>query len=408
MIPYRKKQASLIASCIAIFWPGAFIFGFPGVMGPYWQTTFGVGKSAVGQSLFLIVLGAGAFMYLSGRWLNRFRPERLSALGVVLCSGSAILAGLAQSIDLIYLWAFLVGASSAFLLVPALTVVQIWYPKRRGQVSGIVNMVFGVSAAIMSPIFSMMMSGFGYMPTTLSIGLLSLFTGLAAVKFICLPEEMTRSGSGSRLAEETPESLSISQSIKTRAFWLLWLTWAMAGAAGFSMVHLAPAFGLSKGLSLQKAVFILSAFNITNGLGRYVSGHLSDIYGRRVIMSAVFAVAGIAYFLFPGADDLILWCILSGLVGFAFGTQFAVSAPLVVDCFGMENFGAVFGLVFTAYAFVSGPLGPWLSGFVLDVTAGNFQIVFIYLGLCYLGSAILIAFVRPPKPISSPYSKRFD
>jgi hypothetical protein len=29
-----------IAGCAAIFWPGAFMFSFPGVMGPHWQEAF--------------------------------------------------------------------------------------------------------------------------------------------------------------------------------------------------------------------------------------------------------------------------------------------------------------------------------------------------------------------------------
>jgi hypothetical protein len=35
----------------------------------------------------------------------------------------------------LYVRAFLVSASSAFIYVPALTVVQLWYPERRGLVS---------------------------------------------------------------------------------------------------------------------------------------------------------------------------------------------------------------------------------------------------------------------------------
>ena len=70
-------------------------------------------------------------------------------------------------------------------------------------------------------------------------------------------------------------------------------------------------------------------------------------------------------------------------------------APLAGDCFGMEHFGAIFGLIFTAYGFLSGPLGPWLSGYILDVTGGNSTIVFSYLGVMYLVSAVLIFLVRP-------------
>ena len=112
-------------------------------------------------------------------------------------------------------------------------------------------------------------------------------------------------------------------------------------------------------------------------------------------MALSFACAGIAYLIMPYLSNLWLWTILAAVIGYAFGTLFAVSGPLAGDCFGMTYFGAIFGLIFTAYGFVSGPLGPWLSGYILDVTKGNYTLVFSYLGLMYLGSAGLILLVQP-------------
>jgi OFA family oxalate/formate antiporter-like MFS transporter len=86
---------------------------------------------------------------------------------------------------------------------------------------------------------------------------------------------------------------------------------------------------------------------------------------------------------------------LAAVIGFAFGTLFAVSGPLAGDCFGMMHFGAIFGLLFTAYGFVSGPIGPWLSGYILDQSQGNYTLVFSYLGLMYLAAVVLILMVRP-------------
>jgi OFA family oxalate/formate antiporter-like MFS transporter len=162
------------------------------------------------------------------------------------------------------------------------------------------------------------------------------------------------------------------------------------------MVALSTAFGLAKGLSIQTAVFILAAFNLTNGVGRLISGLVSDLIGRNTTMALAFLAAAIAELVFAHTTSLALWMVLSAVIGFAFGTLFAVSAPLAVDCFGIQHFGAIFGLVFTAYAFVAGPLGPWLSGHLLDVAGGNYAVVFGYLGLCYLAAAVLIWFVRPP------------
>jgi OFA family oxalate/formate antiporter-like MFS transporter len=188
------------------------------------------------------------------------------------------------------------------------------------------------------------------------------------------------------------------QTLQTPAFWCLWFVWGLAGAAGIATVTLSATFGVARGLPLEQAVLILTGFNVTNGASRLIAGHLSDIMGRRLTMGLTFGAAGVGYLLLPQVTGLEAWMVAADVVGFAFGTLFAVSAPLIVDCFGMARYGAVFGLVFTAYAFVAGPLGPWLSGYILDRTGGNFTLVFMYLATLCLASAFLVRYVRPAKP----------
>jgi MFS transporter, OFA family, oxalate/formate antiporter len=68
-----------------------------------------------------------------------------------------------------------------------------------------------------------------------------------------------------------------------------------------------------------------------------------------------------------------------------------------VDCFGIQHFGAIFGLTFAAYGFIAGPIGPTLSGYLLDITDDNFAIVFLYLGIFFILSGLCIRLVLPPK-----------
>jgi len=60
----------------------------------------------------------------------------------------------------------------------------------------------------------------------------------------------------------------------------------------------------------------------------------------------------------------------------------------------MDHFGAVIGMIFTAYGFVAGVIGPWLTGRLLDVTGGNFSAIFIYLGVLMLSAAALIQLTK--------------
>jgi OFA family oxalate/formate antiporter-like MFS transporter len=393
MPPKKPKAFILIASACAIFWPGSFIFGFPGVLRQYWQHTLGASGGAVGGTVFFVLIGATCFMYLSGRLQEKYGPMRLAVTGSILCGISTLWLSRSVNMVEINIWAFTAGASSALIYLPGLTVVQRWYPERRGLVAGFFNMAFGLSAAVMSPVYTLLLSNWGYKALTLSAGSAALVIGSVASAFIRFPEAPPlTSASHDQL---TLTGRSVGEALKSSEFWYLWFTWVFAGAAGASMLVLATGFGLVRGLSLANAVILLTAFNLTNGCGRLISGYFSDRIGRSRIMAISFTAAGFAYLIMPHLSGLWLWAVLAAVIGFAFGTLFAVSGPLAGDCFGMTHFGAIFGLIFTAYGFVAGPMGPWLSGYILDITRGNYTLVFSYLGLMYLGASGLILMVQP-------------
>lgn len=387
------RSIVLIACAAAIFWPGAFIFGFPGILRQHWQQVFAAGGGGVGGTVSFMLAGATCFMYLCGQWQERFGPGRLAAIGSVLCGSSVVGLSWAGNMIHVNLWAFVVGASSAFVYLPGLTVVQHWYPERRGLVAGIFNMSFGLSAAIMSPLFVLILTRWGVDALTSGAGWVALIVGVVASSMIRFPETEIP-GAASPLSSGL-YGRRVADALASREFWCLWSTWMLAGAAGASMLVLATGFGLANGLSLAQAVALLTAFNLTNGCGRLISGYVSDHLGRSTTMAISFSAAGMAYLILPHMVGLWIWAVLAAIIGFAFGTMFAVSGPLAGDCFGMTHFGAIFALVFTAYGFVAGPLGPWLSGHILDVTQGNYTIVFTLLGCMYIAAAGLILLVRP-------------
>lgn len=407
----RALQA-VLGTSVAIFWPGALNFGFPGVMASVWQEMFHVGRGTIGNTIFFMLVAVGIFMFLVGRWQERYGTRRMITVGVVLCGLCVLLVAYAKSVIMIYAWAFLTGLSTCFVYIPALTTVQRWYPERKGLVSGVVSMVFGLSAAIMSPLFERMLTIMGYERMNLTIAFLTLAFGLLGAYF-SFSRDAEREEARAIPAEDRSiadrdgslnpagwvlwtRSLTVAESLHTQSFWFLWITWALAGAAGVTMVTLSTAWGLSRGYALESAILILMAFNLTNGVGRLFSGYFSDIIGRNRIMSSAFFAAGLAYFALPWAYSLSASAVLASVVGFAFGTLFAVSAPLVADCFGLKHFGAIFGLAFAAYGFVAGPLGPTLAGYLLDATGDNFFLVFLYLGAFCMLSALFIGFVVPP------------
>ena len=89
----RNGALAIIGCCIAIFWPGALTFGFPGVMASLWQEMFHVGSGATGATIFFMLSAVGIFMFLAGRWQERYGIRRMIILGILLTSIGCILAG---------------------------------------------------------------------------------------------------------------------------------------------------------------------------------------------------------------------------------------------------------------------------------------------------------------------------
>ncbi len=375
-------------SSISIFWSGAFIFSLPGIMSSYWKESLNVGNSQIGATMFFILSAVGIFMYIAGRMQITFGIKRILLLGILLNSFSLLILLKLTSIYLIYLWSFMVGLSCCFIYVPIMTTVQALFPFRKGLVSGIVNFVFGFSAAIMSPIFSFMLYSFNYTYTISALFLLSFATGVTAFIYFSEPNIQF-----STSANKNVKHYLINHIIKSKNFWLIWLIWAFQGAAGISMVTLTVPYGIERGFTPLLAVGFLTAFNISNGLSRIISGSLSDMLSKKIIMSISFLFAGIGYILLNHYDNISAIYLFIILIGFSFGTLFTVSSPLIVECFGIEHFGIAIGAIFTSYGFLSGLIGPALTGYLLD-NGRNWTLIFYYLSILSIISAILINFVK--------------
>ncbi len=390
----RAKQAwgTLIACFVAVWGPGAVIFGYPGIAAGHWTAVFGADRAEVGATMFFVLGATGLLMYPVGRWQARISLARLILFGEILAAAAMGLAAFASSMATVYVWALGIGAASCFVYLPAQTAAQFWWPHRRGLASGAVNVAFAGSAALMAPVFRLLYEAWGYPGMNWAVAAGLVTAGAVAARFVAQPSGApTRAGTGVR-------SLTARQALATPALRFLWVVWAFLGAAGIAMVTLATTVGRLKGFGPDAAMGLLVSFGAANGLSRVVTGALSDAIGARPTLCMASVAAGAAYACLPFAASPTGSAALTALVGVAFGTLFTVSVPLIFECFGPDHFAPVFGLVFTAYGFVSGLLGPWLGGYLLDRSHGNLFVVCAYLAVLCVAAGGLVLGVRPSPP----------
>ena len=405
MNSFTKRGWLAVAACaLATLNSGALFFGYPGLMKPYWGALFRADEGATGLIMTFALLGVGTLTLISG-WLHPKIGTRRSFLGgTLLLAGCMVLANLASSLPQIYIWAFLNGAGTGLIYGPSLTTVQHWFPQRRGLATGVVNLVFGLSAAVMSPVYSLLLEHLGYRRMNhVVLAMLVVCNGLSLL-FAELPDrtaltaeqkqgraallEKVRQRSAAKGPALAAQSMTVGQALRTRSFWAVWLTWVFVGAAGISMVSLSGSYAGSIGLS---GVAVLTAFNLTNGASRIVAGTLSDFIGRNAAGCIAFVLGALGYLLLPFCRNQIAVAILAAFVGVTFGTLFAISAPLISDLFGLEHYSGIFSLVFSAYGFVSGIVGPALAGQLLRATGENYTVVFLLLAaFCAVGALCIL------------------
>jgi OFA family oxalate/formate antiporter-like MFS transporter len=407
----RKGWLAVVACALTTFNSGALFFGYPGLMTPYWRELLQVDAGATGFIMTFACLGVGCLTLVSGRLHPKIGTRLSFLIGAVILFLCMTVANQISNLPLVYLWAFLNGAGTGFIYGPSLTTVQHWFPQRRGLATGIVNLFFGTSAAVMSPLYKLLFNRLGYTRMNYVVLAMIAVINLLALIFAELPDRVALTEGEKREREEILEKLrqqpaskgptlaaedyTVRQALCAKSFWAIWLTWVFVGAAGISMVSIGGNFATSIGVS---SVVVITAFNLTNGIGRIVAGALSDFIGRNATGCVAFLMGALGYLLLCFCRSPILVAILAAFVGFAFGTLFAISAPLVSDLFGLKHYSTIFSLVFVAYGFISGIVGPALAGQLLKATGENYMVVFSLLAAFCAAGAVCILQARRASP----------
>lgn len=147
---------------------------------------------------------------------------------------------------------------------------------------------------------------------------------------------------------------------------------------------------------IQAGFVLVALLAVGNASGRIIAGFLSDKIGRAQTTLIVFLFQAVLMFLLKFVGNWTVFIIISMLLGFNYGANLSVFPSVTKDWFGLRNFGANYGLVFTAWG-AGGLLLPYISWRVFDAT-GKFDLAYLIAGVLLLVSAALTFLLKPPRP----------
>lgn len=329
-------------------------------------------------------------MVLLGPVQDRKGPRFISTLGSLLIGGGLFLTGFALKPQLIVitfgcLTGFGLGSMYAATVPPALK----WFPpEKRGTINGTIVAALALASLMYSPVTNYLMVAWGIAPTFWIIGgsLLVLLTGFSQI-LRNPPADLSFPGKANEGAEAIVE-MDAGQMLRTGSFYKIWLMFALSASS--SLMIVGHAANIAKEQANWSGGFILVILlALCNGGGRFLGGFLSDKLGKSRLMILTFILQGTNMFLFASYRTPLLLAWGVAIAGLCYGSTMVVFSAATAGRFGLRNFGANYGIVFTAWG-LAGVVGPLPSAVIFDST-GNYRAAYILSGvlvLIALGTAL--------------------
>ena len=380
---------------------------------------FGWSRAGTAGMYSLNILVYGMVAPIAGGFGARWDPKRVMVLGAVLLGLSTAANALATELWHFYvIFGLIMPLGTAFAGWPLLAgAVVNWFSKRRGLVIGLSQMGGGLSFAF-GLFAEWVITELGWRWAYVVLGgiVVAVLLPLHVLFFHYRPEGKglrpygadAADGAGGPAPTDTPRDWSLRQALATRHLWLLVSSYFLYWGIGCYLVlaHQVK-FAEDVGYSGVFAASIFALFGVCMFLGQS-SGFLSDSLGReRTITFAVALAIGALVALLSVKDTSQPWLLYAYAVAFGYGTGLYSSTmgASTADIFHGRQFGGVIGLLLAGMG-VGGAIGPWLGGYIYDVT-GGYVPAFILCIACFALSCVSV-WVAAPRNAAAVRSARLN
>jgi MFS family permease len=388
----------------------AFSLFFPPILSEFgWERGITAGAFSFG------FVASSIMSPLLGRLMDRAGPRSVMELGIALMAGGLLLAPLTSEPWHLYMTiGAMAGAGSVCLGYSGQSqFLPNWFVRRRGLAIGIAFAGVGIGSVTLLPWVQHLIEQSGWRTACTAIGLMILFV-LAPINLLLRkrPEDLGLLPDGEAAPQTgTPKSRSnivdpvwagtlwtLPRALRTGRFWWLALGYFCALYIWYAVQVHQTKFLLDIGFSSNVGVWALGLVSLLGIPGQILLGHLSDRIGREAIWAIAsfgFAVcyATLIALKFEPSLWLIYLVVLSqGALGYGITS---VMGAVVLEIFEGPHYGSIFGTVMLA-ALAGGAAGPWLTGFLHDLT-GTYTLAFAIGVAVSLVSAFAIWQAAPRK-----------
>lgn len=390
----------IAASCFAIQAAGIGTYFSYGVLFNPLISEFGWSRATISGASSVAFLLMGFLGMAVGRLNDRIGPRKLMSVTGIFFGLGYLLVSRVDAVWQLYLFfgiVFGIGLSSIDVI--ALSTIARWFVKKRGLVTGIVKVGTGAGQMTIPFAASILITLYGWRHACVIIGLAVLVILVSIAQLMRRDRGLmghTADG-GVQGPADSPSliagGLSLPEALRTRQFWTLCAAFlAILFCLMIVVVHIVP-FAHDVGVSPTKAAGVLSVIGGVSMAGRFICGFAIDRTGSRKVMIFCFILLIAALVWLQTAKALWMLYFFALIYGVAHGGFFTTFSPIIAEFFGIKSHGALFGMVMFNGT-IGGAFGPFLAGYIFDVTGSYGAAIWTCMLLAALGF-VLITLLKP-------------
>lgn len=390
------------------------------------EAEFGWSRASMGLAIGVNILLYGLMAPFAAALMERFGIRIVTTCALLLISLGMFFSMFAVTEwQLVLTWGVIVGlGTGSMALVFVGTIVNLWFRKRQGLVSGVLSAGQATGQLIFLPLISNLILASGWRAATLTVSLVALLAVPIIYFFMWnspadrgrLPygedganpprrtNAQARAARRAAAADGPSSAVRALQALRTASkvpsFWALVIGFGICGVSTNGLVgaHFIPA-AHDHGMSEPVAAGLLAAVGVFDIVGTILSGWLTDRINPRILLGIYYAGRGLSLLALPvlltatPEPPLVLFIVFYGL------DWVATVPPTMALCreiFGAKDGTIVFGWVFTAHQ-VGASIAAYLAGVIRDQTGEYTLAWFSAAAFCAIAAAVSLSIKQIPR-----------
>lgn len=353
------------------------------------EKMFNIGSMQSGMPYMMALAFYAIFMFLTGKYLDKFNPKLIILIGGLLVSLGWILSSFAPNIFILTItYGLISGAGVGIVYGVPLTVVARWFPEKKGLAVGLVLIGFGLSPLITAPLARILVEQHGIMNAFKILGIsFGLIISILSLPFKYPSESELLNLNITKHIKKSLNEINTIEMIKSKKFKGLYINFLIGTTVGLMLVGLTGSVGTELiGLSTKDISLLMALFAIFNGIGRPIFGWITDKFSTQnaMYLSYGLIISSAILILFANEGDVLLYLISFSIFWFNLGGWLAIAPTSTLELYGTKHYSQNYGVVFTAYGF-GAIAGVMTSGLLVDIHQNYHSVFYFVIGLCSIG-----------------------